>query len=283
MSEAVPQPFDVRLMNLTATLLFAACTVLAASALIWWAGRHSAFSIDGIAIEGDLVHTDATVLRSTVAPHLSGNFFTVDLGATRAAFESVPWVRRAVVSREFPDRLRVSLREQRAAAFWNDAAGSKLVNELGEVFEANTGDVEQDNLPRLVGPAVQSAHLLDMYRALDPLFEPLGQSVDEVELTARGGWRVQLDSGSEIELGDGTIADVVDRTERFVRTIANVVAVHERDVDAIESADLRYPDGYALRLRGVTTGVEPAAAPKSRPKKKALKGAEHRRTASPRD
>lgn len=282
MSQAVPPPFDVRLMNLTATLLFAACVVLAAAALIWWAARHSAFSIDGISVEGDVVHTDATVLRSTVAPHLSGNFFTVDLSATRAAFESVPWVRRAVVSREFPDRLRVSLREQRAVAFWGDAAGSKMVNELGEVFEANVGDIEQEDLPRLTGPAVQSAHLLDMYRALDPLFESLGQSVEEVELTGRGGWRAQLDSGAEIELGNGTIADVVERTERFVRTIANVVEVHGRDVEAVESADLRYPDGYALRLRGVTTGVEPAAA-KSKPKKKAPKGAEHRRPASPRD
>ena len=260
MSDTVPAPFDVRLMNMTATLLLVACVALVASALFWWAARHSAFSIGAISVEGDLMHTNAAELRSTVGPHLSGNFFTLDLSAARAAFESVPWVRRAVVSREFPDRLRVSLREQRVVAFWGDAAGSKMVNELGEVFEANVGDIEQEDLPRLIGPATQSAHLLDMYRALDPVLQPIDQMVEEVELTARGGWRARLDSGAEIELGNGTIADVLERTERFVRTIASVVEVHGRDVEAIESADLRYPDGYALRLRGVTTGVEPAAA-----------------------
>ncbi|MBF9264914.1 cell division protein FtsQ, partial [Acidovorax cattleyae] len=43
------------------------------------------------------------------------------------------------------------------------------------------------------------------------------------------------------------------RTKRFVRTVARVAAQYGRRPDALESADLRHPDGYALRLRGVTT------------------------------
>ena len=121
------------------------------------------------------MHANSQTLRNNVAPKLVGNFFTVDLPATRTAFESVPWVRRAVVSREFPDRLRVSLREQQAVALWGYATGSKMLNDLAEVFEANVGEVEQEDLPRLIGPDTQSAHLLDMYRALEPVLEPLDQ------------------------------------------------------------------------------------------------------------
>ena len=257
MSDSMPAPFDVRLVNLTASLLFAACFVLAVSAVLWWAARHPAFSIRSIEVDGEIVHASTANLRSNVTPKLVGNFFTVDLPATRAAFESVPWVRRAVVSREFPDRLRVSLREEHAVALWGNPAGSQMLNELGEVFEANVGEVEQEDLPRLIGPDTQSAHLLDMFRALEPVLEPLDQTIEELELTARGDWRVRLDSEARIELGAGTIADVLDRTDRFVHTIVNVTKQQGRDADAIESADLRYADGYALRLRGVTTGAEP--------------------------
>lgn len=257
MSQAVPAPFDVKLMNLTATLLFAVCIVVAGAALLWWTARGSMFSIRGITVRGDIVHTSALAVRANVMPQLTGNLFTVDLGAARQAFESVPWVRRAVVSREFPDRLEVVLREQQAVALWGDAAGSQMVNTLGEVFEANVGEVEQDQLPRLLGPAAQAAHVLDMYRAIEPLFAALDQSIDQLELNGRGSWRLKLDSGGEIELGTGSIAEVVARAEGFSRSILNVVKTHDRDIDAIESADLRYGDGYALRLAGVTTTAEP--------------------------
>lgn len=265
MNQSVATPFDVKLMNLTATLMFTACFCVAVAALLWWAARHSAFAIRAITVEGEIQHTNELALRSNVASHLQGSFFTVDLAATRSAFESVPWVRRAAVTREFPNRLKVIIKEQQPVALWGDPSGSQMVNVLGEVFEANVGEVEQDDLPRLVGPLKQAAHVLDMYRALEPLFEPVDESIEQLELTGRGGWRLRLDSGGEIELGGGSIAEVVDRTERFARTLATVVAAHGREPDAVESADLRYADGYALRLSGVTTTTE---APKQKTRRR---------------
>ena len=51
------------------------------------------------------------------------------------------------------------------------------------------------------------------------------------------------------------------RLQRFVRTLTQVAGKYGRRADALESADLRYEDGYALRLKGVTTGSSaPAAA-----------------------
>jgi cell division protein FtsQ len=89
----------------TATVLFAGCAGLLAAVLGWWAApagvRHRR-----IVVEGELVHNNAVTLRANVAPSLTGNFFTVDLGGARKAFEQVPWV-RAAVRREFPNGLRV--------------------------------------------------------------------------------------------------------------------------------------------------------------------------------
>ena len=40
------------------------------------------------------------------------------------------------------------------------------------------------------------------------------------------------------------------RVERFVRTVAQVTGQYQRP---LEYADLRHTDGYAVRLKGVTT------------------------------
>jgi cell division protein FtsQ len=55
--------------------------------------------------------------RSAVA----GNFFTVNLDAVRAAFEKLPWVRKAEVRRRWPDGLELAIEEHVAAARWKQA------------------------------------------------------------------------------------------------------------------------------------------------------------------
>lgn len=246
-------PLDVRLMNATASVLFAGCAVLLVAVLGWWAVRHPAFSIARIVVEGELVHNNAVTLRANVAPSLTGNFFTVDLAGARKAFELVPWVRTAEVRREFPNSLRVILKEHVAQAYWGPENGTSMVNAMGEVFEANVGEVEREGLPRLQGPEGSASQVLAMFYALEPAFEPLQVEVDALTLRDRGSWVARLDNDAVIELGNGSPEQVLQRAQRFVRTLAQVTGQYQRRADALEYADLRYPDGYALRLKGVTT------------------------------
>ena len=251
--QALQLPADVRLMNITATVLFVACALLLVAALGWWAVRHPIFALGGIVVQGDVAHNSAATLRANVAPRLAGNFFTVDLGKAREAFESVPWVRHAVVNRQFPNKLRVVLEEHQPEAFWGTDAESRLVNTFGEVFEANPGDVEQDEMPRLAGPEGTSAQVLAMYRGLKPMLERLDLGVEQVVLTGRGGWSLNLDSGAVVELGRGSTEEVLARSQRFAQTLTQVTAKYGRKPEALVTADLRHADGYAVRLRGVAT------------------------------
>ncbi|TFZ05289.1 FtsQ-type POTRA domain-containing protein [Ramlibacter henchirensis] len=251
--KAAPPPLDVRLMNNTAMVLFAAFGVLLLAALCWWAVRHPAFALGGISLQGDVTHNNVATVRANVAPRLRGNFFTVDLDAARRAFEDVPWVRQAIVRREFPNRLRVVLQEHEAVAFWGDEGSSRMVNSHGELFEANAGDVEADGLPRLAGPDGHAAQVLAMYRAIAPLFEPLELAAEELVLTGRGSWQLSLDTGATVELGRGDIAEVLPRVQRFAQTLTQVTSRYGRRPEALVSADLRYGDGFAIRLRGVGT------------------------------
>ena len=128
MNQSLPAPLDVKLMNLTASVLFLCCVLLLLAAGARWVLRYPGFSVARIVVQGELVHNNAVTLRANVAPQLAGNFFTIDLRAARAAFEQAPWVRKALVRREFPGGLRVELQEHDAVAFWGGETGSALVN-----------------------------------------------------------------------------------------------------------------------------------------------------------
>jgi cell division protein FtsQ len=257
MADSIPAPFDVKLMNIVANIAFVMVTLMLLAAGAWWVLRQPFFPLAGIKVDGEVTHNNAVTLRANVAPQLKGNFFTIDLARARAAFESVPWVRGAVVRREFPNKLRVTLTEQVPVANWGDEAGSKLINGFGDVFEANVAEVD-DNLPRLDGPVEQAGQVLGMYRVLQPQFQPYDLAIDELTLSSRGSWKVVLDSGAEIELGRGQSEEVTARLQRFLKTVTQVSAQYRRTMADVEGADLRHNDAYALRLRGVTT-VSPEA------------------------
>ena len=279
MADTLPQPFDVRLMNVTAAVLFLGCVALVVAACGWWVVRNPAFALGSIEIEGDLAHNNEATLRAHVAQKLEGNFFTVDIAGTRAAFEQVPWVRRAAVRREFPNRLHVVLEEHVPVAFWGPDTGSAMVNDHGEVFDPKVADAEDDTLPRLGGPDGQAREVLAMQRRLAPVVAPLDMPLEELVLSNRGSWRATLDGGAVVELGSGTPQELETRLGRFVRTLKDVTAKYGRKSDALESADLRHADGYALRLRGVTTvSAEVAARPPAKPRPKPAAPAAPRKT-----
>jgi cell division protein FtsQ len=261
MNPTVTAPVDVKLMNMTASVLFLAFVVLGAVATVRWVARLPVFDVKGITVTGDVSHNNAVTLRANVAPRLSGTFFSMDLPRVRAAFEAVPWVRHAVVRRQFPNRLQVVLQEHQAVAYWGSDNALRLINNFGEVFEANVGEVEQDALPSLNGPEGQGAEVLAMYRAVAPLFEHMEMPVDGLELSVGGSWRVLLDTGAAIELGRGGVAEISARVRRFLATLTQVTSRYGRHADAVESADLRHENGYAIRLRGVSTVVA-AVVPK---------------------
>jgi cell division protein FtsQ len=256
-------PADIRLMNAVSALLVAALLVTAAWGLMRWVVRLPVFNLRAIQVEGDVSRNSVASLRANALPHLHGSFLSMNLRQGRAAFEAVPWVRHAQLQRVWPMRLKVNLEEHRAAAYWEartDGADSAteataeraLVNSFGEVFQANLGDVEDETLPVLAGPAQAAGTMLQMWRALSPAAQTLGESIERLDLSGRGSWRATFATGAVIELGRGGAPEVVERFGRFARSVTQVTANYR---SPLLSADLRHADGYAVRLRGVTTQI----------------------------
>lgn len=268
---AMPLPLDVRLMTGVTSALGWVLVMALLTAGGLWAVRHPVWSIKAIEVHGDLKHQNEVTFRAHMASKLRGSFLTLDLDEVKQVFESVPWVRAAVVERAFPNRIRVTVQEHQAVAWWGQDGGSRLVNRQGEVFEAGTEDDETDVLPELAGPDGQAMRVKALFERIQPMFGAVDATVQRLELTAQGSWRAVLDNAVHIELGRGELADIEARVNRYLSTIGQVTRQHGRRVVA---ADLRYPTAYAVRLQGVTTvdpntpapsGIRPVVKPAPRP------------------
>lgn len=249
-SAPIALPFDLRptraglkwLLVLLALGLFAFALVRGAR-LPW-------FDFKTISVEGDLIHNTAASVRRQAQPQLSGGYFTMNLQQARAAFETVPWVRRAQVKRVWPGRLVVTLEEHRPVAFWERTGSDpQLVNDHAELFEVNLGDLEDDDLPMLRGPKGSTEQVLSFWQALSPVVARMPARLVKLSLSDRGSWRAELDTGATLEIGRGEPGELLLRTERFVRSVPQIMDKFDRH--AIEYVDLRHSDSYALRLAGV--------------------------------
>lgn len=245
-----------------------ACVMLALIALAL-AGLRAIAGLPAFAIKSVVVlpqpgtsldHVSVAPLARTVLPRLSGTLFTVDLGAARAAFESQPWVRTVSVRRAWPDRLLVTLEEHRALARWNDDAGNRFVSVRGEAFDA-PGEAELGaRLPLLIGPEAAVADVSRRYAQVRERLALVGKEVKVLSLSARHAWSVRVADGLVLELGrEQPGSSVLSRLDRFVANYATTVGALTARIEVV---DLRYPNGFALRVPALraATKAEPAAA-----------------------
>lgn len=237
-----------RLLNALAGFL----TAVAALALI--AGglhlllRSSLFPLREVTVLGALVQTAPADVRRATMARATGNFLTVDLAQVRATLEALPWVRRVTVRRVWPDRLEVRIEEHVALARWGDDA---LVNLQGERFSGTF----EGPLPVFAGPAGTEAELARRYRSFGEALAPLGARLERVVLTPRHAWRLELDNGLAIVLGRDIPAHPAQaRLARFVAVYPESLGKLARRPAYV---DLRYPNGFALRVPGLESEIPP--------------------------
>ncbi len=242
---------DVRTMN-TITRLLAGVLVLAlAYAGYRWIARQPMFNLQRVQVQGaggkPLRYVDAATVRSSALPRIRGNFFSVDLNAARAAFETVPWVKHASVRREWPNRLVVQVEEYVVLGTWGGHEG-RLVSVDGLLFTANLAEAEEEGaLPVLEGPDESAAEVAQRFADLRAWLEPLELAPRELSLSSRYAWTAKLENGIELNLGR-----VHEQREMQAR-IDRLASVYPQLASAlpgrIEAIDLRYPNGLALRRR----------------------------------
>lgn len=247
---------DTKMLNLTASALVGLAVVTLLCSGIWWLGQRPMFTLRQIQIEGvadaQLRRVNAATVRSTALPRIRGNFFTADLDAVRQAFEAVPWVRKAVVRREWPNQLIVAIEEHAPLATWG--GDGKLVSEKGDVFTANLDEAEEDgDLPAFGGPPGSEKEVLARFAELQQWFANSKMVPVGVQLSDRYAWSVQMENGMNVELGrEQDKTTLRSRVDRLVAIYPQLAAGLQ---NRIENVDMRYPNGLALKANGLITAL----------------------------
>jgi len=232
---------DAKQMNALAVTLALLAAFGLALALVAYVVRQSAFAFNEVVVTTKLHRTNGAHLEAVIRAELTGTFFTMDLASARNAITRVPWVRDAGLRRQWPNRLEVTIEEHEPLARFNEGG---FVNTRGEVFEAES----RDELPRLLGTEARAREMADRYRAWSEALRPLSLDLAEVRLSPRGGWRVRVVGGESaltLELGRED-ADV--RLARFINVYRQTIGALARSGTKVETVDLRYRNGYAVRV-----------------------------------
>ncbi|HEU5176457.1 MAG TPA: cell division protein FtsQ/DivIB [Burkholderiales bacterium] len=227
-------------MSARLTLLAGIVSGMAVLALcfgaLYWVLLPQHFPLTRIDLKGNLERTSKAQLEAAL-PRISGNFFAADLAEVRASVERLPWVRHVAVRRVWPGRLEISIEEHVALARWGTGDEmSALVNTHGERFAAKTDQA----LPLFIGPAGTQAEVARRYARFNEIVAPLGTRIERVALSARHAWQLRLANGLHLALGrDADLAE--NRLRRFVEVYPTVNNKNEY-------VDLRYPNGFAVRV-----------------------------------
>ena len=200
--------------------------------------------VQSVKISGEFVHVPRSDIERVVEPLLASGLVRVDLDALRRAALDVPGVRDVTVRRVWPDSVEIWVVERVAVARW----GSGGYLEVDGTHFAPIGGASPEALPVLSGPEDRQRHVLDLHIALARALEPLGMRVGATELSPRGVLYATLEDGPRLVMRPAAVAREL---ETWARTLATVMAgrLHE-----VERVDLRYPTGFAVRMKAHAAG-----------------------------
>lgn len=204
-----------------------------------WLQQARMFPVQNVTVKGSFVQLEPQQIYALVNDMAAGDFFEVPVEKIRATVQSMPWVNRVSVRRQWPDTVVIWVQEQKAVAHWNDDA---MLNADGEIFHPQKDRVALD-LPRLRGHRNSERLVLEKYRLFQQELAVIGQGADQLLLDERRAWSLTLDNG--VVLSMGRYADA-DRVQRYVQYYEKLFADQS---GRIRELDLRYSNGISVRWK----------------------------------
>jgi cell division protein FtsQ len=121
------------------------------AAIAWGVSKSPLLDVDHVRIRGEKKVTAAEV-EAAAGIHPGDAMVWIDTGQAVDGVEALPYVKQATVTREWPDTVRIQVRERRPVAWVAGPAGKVLVDGTGRVLE--TVDTPPPAVPELRGAKV---------------------------------------------------------------------------------------------------------------------------------
>ncbi|MDM1782501.1 FtsQ-type POTRA domain-containing protein [Acinetobacter indicus] len=174
-----------------------------------------------------------------IAPLMTENYFSSDLEKIRDQALELSWVDRVVVSRAWPDAIRVRVMPHHAIARWGTG---RLLSDSGIIFSEVTPK-NYSELPLLHGPSTHANTMMRRYNEINQLFLPQGIRLKELYLTERMTWFMQFDSGLRVIVDKDQTMSKLQRLSQLAQS--DLKPVWSR----ISAIDLRYRNGLAIQWK----------------------------------
>lgn len=197
------------------------------------------YPIKTVRVYGELKHIKPEHLNNQLVPALHENFFQLDLAQTREEIESMPWVHKAFLRKEWPDTLIVHVTERVPVAQWGEEL--LLGSDLSLFGRGEVSDLPV--LPKLRGVEKDVPVVWSRYKKLNEMLAPLSLTVTELTMAERYSWRVLLSDGVELVVDENNWNSKITRFVQFYKKIP------ESDRALLARADLRYDNGLAVKWK----------------------------------
>ena len=167
--------------------------------------RSPLLAVDTLSVKGASRLTTEQVLDAA-GVHEGDAMVWLDTSAAVSGIEALPYVRRASLEREWPDTVRITVRERVPAAWVEGPAGTSLVDRTGRVVEVV--DSPPPAMPQLIGaklvpPPGGTVDAVGAARVAGALSGLAAAGTTSVDLTERG-IVMHLATGPEIRMGEAT-------------------------------------------------------------------------------
>lgn len=229
--------------------LGAAAVIAVLGGGLYWAGHRllepGLLPLQHVYLEGRRQYLAETDSRELVQDYLGQNFLTLDIGALHDRFADNPWVEQVTVQRQWPDSLKVRMRERIPFGRWGE---DEMVDVNGQRFRPAVVP-EPDSWPWLIGPEGHEQQLIRAYQESSAMLGKIGLRLLQLAQDERRAWRLIFADGLEVRLGRDQFSQ---RLQRFIDIYPHVLA---HQIERIAVVDLRYTNGFAVLWKTGTTAL----------------------------
>lgn len=209
---------------------------------MWQVGKsESAFPVERITLTGNVLITQPKDIQQSLVAVGQGSFFNLDIQQVSDEIESLPWVEKATVTRQWPDGLSIDLVERQAKYRWGT---NELVDSEGNRFAKIDTDTFM-NLPQLGGVDGHEAEVIFAYQQL---LGELGSRANDLEIASFVlnrylSWELHLQSGLVVKFG----------RDNYQRRLTRFVDAYQQgklpSFGQLDSIDLRYQRGFSVKWK----------------------------------
>jgi len=227
--------------------------------LINWLNKPGNFPLKKIELVTQLKNQKSKELRHVTENALNGGFFSLNVDELRTnLLAELPWVKSVSVRKVWPDKLLIKIIEYKPVARWlsvennRNSDQTQLLSQYGVVFSPRLTEKQRlkfAQLALLTGTNNNAERVLTNCAQIINKLKQLGLAVKQCGMNERRSWMLKLmhDNEMNIKLGKEKI---MHQLERFIEVFSGQLKHY---LDSVQSADLRYSNGFSIKWKSVST------------------------------